>query len=180
MRKRLTCLITALAILFLPSGWAKEYWSASHEVRCKSHLQSCQLLQTVMMGSFAQFDPEDVVQRRVFSSVLSKLCQITESDLEHLENEFQEDDATVREYYYVALANCLWADMTFDRSKANQLNAAQRTILLFLDPSDQTDAEAQKKAIQEGMTQEVLVRIANMLNVSEDFIVWLIGLEENK
>ena len=83
----------------------------------------------------------------------------------------------MREYYYVALANCLWADILSDNTSANHLSAAQRVLLLFLDPTSQPDADAQIEAIRSGMNDAVLERIASTVGVSEEFAAWLIGIE---
>lgn len=175
MKYRMLRVIAALMILTLFPGLAEGYWDASHEIRCREHRLNCRLLQTVLMGSFAAFDPEDAVSGRILSAAFPQLCQITDDDIRHFSEEFSEDEAAVRAHRNEALANCLWADIVSDSAPAGHLSAAQRVLLLFLDPAGQPDAQRQMEVIRAAMTDAVRKRISDATGVPEDFILWLMG-----
>lgn len=174
MRKWLRGTAAALALVALNTGFAETDWTAAREIRCADHRQNCRLLQTVMMGSYDALSTEDALSVRVFSAVLPMLSAVTEDDFAHFAAEFGEDEQTVLDRYREALANCLWADILLSRAADGQLTAAQRVLLLFLDPESQSDAEAQMAEIRANLTDEVLSRLADATGVPADFVRWLI------
>ena len=110
--RRLALLLAALLALPWAAFAGDEYWDAyDRPVVCCEDRTGCEVLQMVMMGSFAALQPTDSLTVRVMSAALPALCDVTDADFSHFCEEFSVDEGTVRRLYYVAIANCLWADM---------------------------------------------------------------------
>ena len=174
MRRRLLALGAALALLMPAGASALEYWDAGHEIRCAGDRAGCRLLQAVMMGSFDGADPEDAVIRRVLACAYPMLCGITDEDVAHCAGEFGEAEADVRERWYVALANCLRAEIDGQGLPESRLEPARRVLLLFLE--DAPGEAAQREAIRREMTPEALALLAEASGAPEAFVAWLVGM----
>lgn len=178
MKKLLrACAMGLVAALLWGAGLA-EHWPATREIRCGEGRPGCLLLQTVMMGSFEGYEPGDFVGGRVLSAAYPRLCAITEEDIRHFTAEFGEDESAVRERWYVALGNALWADILSERMPEGGMKPAQRVLLLFLDPGSQPDAADQKAQIRAAMTDEALERIAGAAEAPIEFVRWLTGEDD--
>ena len=55
-----------------------------------------------------------------------------------------------------------------------QLSAAQRVLLLFLEPPGDAQAEAQRAQIREQIDGDVIARIADDVAVPPGFVEWLV------
>lgn len=174
MGKLLRLCAAGLALVALASCARAEYWRESRQVDCPERLPSCRLLQMVMMGSFDGYDPEDGVSGRVLSAAYPQLCEVSEADMAHFTAEFGESKDAVRENWYIALANGLWASLRAEASRSGGPDPAGRVLLLFLDPESQPDAAGQMARIRADMTEAVLARIAGAVDAPEDFVRWLI------
>ncbi|MDO4741186.1 MAG: hypothetical protein Q4A66_11000, partial [Eubacteriales bacterium] len=78
--KRILSLLLILLLALSPAR--AEYWTdlTDRPVVCCEDRPGCHVLQTVMMGSFAQFDPDDSLSVRVFSAALPRLLAVEEDD----------------------------------------------------------------------------------------------------
>ena len=136
--RRLALLLAALLALPWAALAEDEYWDAyDRPVVCCEDRTGCEVLQMVMMGSFAALQPTDSLTVRVMSAALPALCDVTDADFSHFCEEFSVDEGTVRRLYYVAMANCLWADMRISPDAGGAAGAARRVLLLFLDPDSE-------------------------------------------
>ena len=165
--------ILALVLLFAVSATG-EGWDGGREIACAEDLPGCRLLQMVMAGSFDDYDPEDAVLGRVLACVYPMLGALTEADLDHFVGEFGQDADAVRARWYGALADCLWAYLETEALPEARLSAAQRVLLLFLEPSGDARAEAQRAQIREEINGDVIARIAGDVAVPPDFVEWLV------
>ena len=123
--RRLALLLAALLALPWAALAEDEYWDAyGRPVVCCEDRTGCEVLQMVMMGSFAALQPTDSLTVRVMSAALPALCDVTDADFSHFCEEFSVDEGTVRRLYYVAMANCLWADMLISPDAGGAAGAA--------------------------------------------------------
>lgn len=174
------CLLAAL--LFLTGFACAEYWDASvpQPAVCCDDRPGCQVLQTVMMGGFADFDPEDSLNVRVLSAALPRLTAVTEDDFSHFSVNFAVDIDTVEELYFIALGNCLRSDMIVTPLCDNMDEQNARTVLgLFLDPSGENAAE-QMAAIRGNISEEVIMLLAENAAVPAGFVEYLLGEPETE
>ncbi len=111
---------------------------------------------------------------RVLACVYPMLGALTEADLDHFVGEFGQDADAVRARWYGALADCLWAYLETEALPEARLSAAQRVLLLFLEPSGDARAEAQRAQIREEINGDVIARIAGDVAVPPDFVEWLV------
>ena len=174
---RAICMALALALAsagFCAHADAPVYWQADGEMACSEDLPGCRLLQMVMSGSFDCIDPSDSVNVRVLAASWPLLRDIKADDFSHFCDEFDVDSKRLELAYRFALANCLWADILLEGGAKERLSDARRVLLLFLDPSDEPDADAQEKAIRAALTDEIVTTIAERAGAPEDFVRWLI------
>lgn len=166
----------ALALLLCAAGGARaEYWDAwaDRPVVCCEGRAGCEVLQMVMMGSFSAAEEADSLTTRVMAAALSALCEVTDADFAHFCDEFGEQETDVRALYYLAVGNCLRADMRIAPDSGGAAGAARRVLQLFLEPESEPDAEAQMEIIREGMTEDVIATMAAETGLPEDFIAYL-------
>ena len=157
-------------------------WDASREVSCADDQSSCCLLQVIMAGTFDHFDPDDMLNLRIFSAALSQVKDITPEDLEHFVGEFSVDPEEIENAYCRAFAACLYADILYRQSAAQPLTDAEQVLLLFLEPSDFSDPldpsdeekEAQKEEIRSRITDEMIALLAEKADVPEELVRRLI------
>ena len=172
--KRILCCLIVAALLMLPASAAAAVWDGGHEIGCAWNRPNCRLLQMAMTGSFDDYDPEDALTGRVYASVYPMLCKVSEEDVAHCAGEFGEDAGQIRACLYRALRSCLWAYILTEKLPSGRMTAAERVLLLFIDPSSQEDAEAQMAQIRSGMTDEVLQSIAREVGAPAAFVRWLV------
>ncbi|MBQ3423770.1 MAG: hypothetical protein IJH38_01050, partial [Clostridia bacterium] len=97
-----------------------------------------------------------------------------EADIAHTALETGLEEGVVREAWYGALKNGLWAWLLCEHVPKGGLNAERRILLLFVDPSSQADAAYQIEKIREGMTPTAAEALATASGAPEGFIHWLI------
>lgn len=173
-----------LTLLFLlPVCAHAEYWDHTvvRPVVCCDDRPGCQVLQAVMMGSFTDFDPADSLNVRVLSAALPRLTTVAEDDFAHFSDSYNVDETIIRQFYYIALGNCLWADITISplAEDADEQNA--RTVLhLFLAPAEEKDSVEQREIIRANTTQQTLEVISEKAKVPVGFVEYLMlnGNEE--
>lgn len=172
--RRLALLLAALLVLPWAALAGDEYWEAGDRpVVCCENRAGCEVLQMVMMGSFAALRPTDNLTVRVMSAALPALCDVTDADFSHFCEEFSVDEGTARRLYYVAIANCLWADIRLSPDVGGAAGAARQVLLLFLDPDSEENAEEQMKIIRAGMDEELIARMSTETGLPTDFIAYL-------
>ena len=172
--RRLGLLLATLLALSWPALAADEYWDAyDRPVVCCEDRAGCEVLQMVMMGSFAATQPADSLTTRVMSAALPALCDVTDADFSHFCEEFSVDEGTVRRLYYAAMSNCLWADIRLSPDVDGAAGAARRVLLLFLDPESEEGAEEQMAIIREGVDAALIERMSAETGLPEDFIAYL-------
>ena len=179
--RRLALLLAALLALPWAALAEDEYWDAyDRPVVCCEDRTGCEVLQMGMMGSFAALQPTDSLAVRVMSAALPALCDVTDADFSHFCEEFSVDEGTVRRLYYVAMANCLWADMRISPDVGGAAGAARRVLLLFLDPDSEENAEEQMEIIRAGMDETLIERMSAETGLPADFIAYLmLGNDEH-
>lgn len=165
--RRYVLWLLLLAVLSAFVGAGGEAWDADRAIHCRDHLPGCRLLQMVMTGSFDRLDPEDALSTRVLASAWPRLREITEADIDHFSQEFDEAPKAVRLRWYGALAACLRADI----AQAPQPAPERRVLALFLDPDGD---EAERSEIRGEMTDAILERIAGSLEAPVEFVRWVI------
>ena len=95
--RRFALLLAALLALPWAALAEDEYWDAyDRPVVCCENRTGCEVLQMVMMGSFAALQPTDSLTVRVMSAALPALCDVTDADFSHFCEEFSVDEGTVR------------------------------------------------------------------------------------
>lgn len=172
--KKITALLMLLGLM-LP--WAQaEYWDAGNTqsvVFC-NQTPGCQVLQAVMLGSFADFDPEDSLNTRVYSAALPRLIAVTKADFGHFSEHFGAEEETVRKLYYIALLNCFRSDVLINPIADTMDEQNARTVIsLFMSPSDEaTDAE--KRAIRANCSETELKLLAENAGLPLEFVRYLI------
>lgn len=169
-------LISFLISLLLCARAGAEYWdSADPRIPdCCHDRPGCQVLQTVMLGSFARFDPGDSLNVRVLSAALPRLTAVTEDDFAHFSASFGVETDVIKELYFIALANCLRSDIIVTPIADSIEEQNARTVLsLFLNP-EKPDAEILMQAISESFTEEDAQTLSRHAGVSPEFIQYLI------
>ena len=175
--------IFLMILLFLiPACAYAEYWDNTIErpVVCCDDRPGCQVLQAVMMGSFADFDPADSLNVRVLSAALPRLAAVETDDFAHFSDYYNVDEAIIRQFYYIALGNCLWADIIISPLVEDMDEQNARTVLyLFLAPADKKDSVEQREIIRANTTQQTLEVISEKAKVPVGFVEYLL-LSENE
>lgn len=174
--RRFISLIVLFA--FLCGSACAQYWESTFQrpVACCDDRPGCQVLQTVMMGSFAQFDPEDSLNVRVLSAALPRLAALTKDDFSHFCENFDVDREQLDELYFIALGNCLRSDIIVTPLTGDMDEQNARTVLkLFLVPPAGEYDVVQRKLIQENMTEEALCEIADNAGVPKQFVEYLLN-----
>lgn len=172
--RHLVCIFIAAVLALLPMHASAAVWDRERGIECTQNRPNCRLLQMAMTGSFETFDPQDALLGRVYASVYPQLCAVVEDDIAHFIQEFGEDESVVRDCLYQAMRNCLWANILTEKIPGGRMNAAERVLLLFIDPSSQEDAEVQMEKIRAALTGEALSALAAGVGAPEDFVRWLI------
>ncbi len=170
MKKRIILLLAALMLL---APVRADYWSVGHEVKCKDGYVSCQVLQMVMMGSFAELDAADSLNVRVHAASLSRLNRLTDADKEHFMAEFCVQEAELTLCLHAAIGHCLWADILLDHSHEEmprEVQAARKVALLFLQPPKSPRDVEDRAIIRSEMTDDVLAEMARLLEVDAAFL----------
>lgn len=176
MKKNLCVLAMMLAMLFVLPAHA-EYWTddAQHTVHCQEGHPGCEVLQMVMMGSFAEIDETDRLSNRVMSAALMQLSAVSQEDTEHFLNVFGVEESVLRENYYTALGNCLLADILLDPGKEGQEEQVRRVLRLFLNPEEDWNAQLQMDVIRKQTDQALIELMAKTVNLPAEFISYVIG-----
>lgn len=169
----------ALLLLFASCASA-EYWdeARSGEARCSEGRMGCQLLQMVMTGSFDCIDTKDNLNLRVLSAALAQLCLVEEADVAHFAQEEDVDKQILTTNYYIALANCLWADILVGGEEEEHTAAVRRVLLLFLNPDSEESAWDQMYLIRSKLDEELIGTMAGAAALPADFVSWLIECED--
>lgn len=172
---KLRILLILLALLLISPAQAA-YWEDSPDlpVVCREDDSGCQILQMVMRGSFDFFDPADLLSGRVLSAALDSLCVVDDEDFAHFVDMFGVEEAVIRRYYYIALANCLWADIV---TGSDPVSNEEHVLLLFLDPSTEENAQTQMDTIRSRMSDDSIDALAQAVGVPSDFVYYLIYSE---
>lgn len=169
---KLIAILLALLVLISAAAAAEQskYWEAEYApVVCEDNNSGCLVLQMVMMGSFAEFDPNDNLNIRVLSAALPLLCDVTEDDFAHFCKEFGEDSENVKTLYYEALSNCLWADILLNPADGAE-ESARTVLLLFLNPDGTVNSDEQIAFIREALDDDTIAMIADVSGLPEDFV----------
>lgn len=176
MRNRI---VAILFFLLFSSGAFAEYWDEEWDrpVHCCEGRIGCQVLQMVMMGSFDPFDLSSNLNIRVFSAAFSKLQNITQDDVSHFMEEYEVDESVLRTNYYIALGNCLWADILAGEAEDEEEEAARQVLLIFLDPSADTTSGMQIDMIRNISDETVYSEIAQCTGLPVSFVQHLIESE---
>lgn len=177
--KRL-CMISLFALFLLLAPCASaQYWdeARSDEARCSEDRAGCQLLRMVMTGSFDCIDPSDSLNLRVLSAALAQLCLVQEADVAHFAQEENADEQVLTTNYYIALANCLWADILVGGAEDEQTGAVRRVLLLFLNPESEENAWDQMYLIRSKLDDDLIHSMAEAAALPADFVSWLIESE---
>ena len=180
--KRSLLLLLVLAILAAPAcaeNAISPYWQPDpdHAITCVDDRGGCQVLQMVMTGSFDSYDPADNLSGRILSAALPMLCAVDDADFAHFVRYFDVNEGSLRRNYYIALANCLWADIDLGLDPGGNAAAARRVLKLFLDPDSETDAQAQMDTIREQINDDVIDLMAQSIGTPPDFVRYLIFAE---
>lgn len=166
-----------MALMLLGPAQARAYWEDTYDrpVVCCEGKSECLVLQMIMMGSFAQFDPEDSLNGRILSAVMPFLLEVDESDMQHFCEEFGVELEALYPFYYTAMGNSLWATILYGDDAADaETKAIHQVLMLFLDPQAAPDAQAQMDVIREEIGDELIARMAEKTGTTVDFIRYLI------
>lgn len=172
MRRYLCAICLLMVLLPLPARMAT--WAPDSGADCRENRFNCGLLQAAMEGDFDACDPEDALAGRVLSSAYPLLCAVTEDDIDHFLEEFDEDRERVIDCLYTAMRNCLRARIRFEGTVGSASESIDRVLMLFIDPDSQENAAYQAEQIRANMTDEALERLAGGVNAPRAFIEWLI------
>ena len=177
MNKRLLCILMAALFLIRPAYAG--YWESppKEHLACTQNRAGCQVLQMVMLGTFDCFDQDDGLNGRILSSALQKLNAVNEDDRAHFIDSFGTDEAVLRTNYYIALANCLWADILYGPTHNARHREITQVLLLFLDPESHENAAEQMEVIRTGISHELMTEMSETVGVPVDFIDHLIFSE---
>lgn len=177
--RKILALLAILASL-LPACALGEYWDTSvpRLSRCCER-PGCLVLRTVMMGTFDVFDEDDSLTVRVYSAALDRLTDVTEDDMVHFCESYDVDPDTLWDCYTIALRNCLRADILLMPTEDDEDAQLARTVLmLFLEPDDSAQAQAQKAAIRANMSDREIAIIAEGANLPYSFVLGLMEDDE--
>ena len=73
--------------------------------------------------------------------------------------------------WYIALGNCLWADILAEPDAGDErTQAARRVMLLFLEPANTSSAREQQATIRSRLTDEIIAEIAQAVGVTAAFV----------
>ncbi|MBQ2947735.1 MAG: hypothetical protein IJD94_02015 [Clostridia bacterium] len=174
--KRIFMLLVLLAAL--PACAGAEYWDESGQsASCREGRRGCQVLQMVMMGSFAGLDFQDGLSVRVHAAALTQLREITHEDCAHFLGEFDVDADTLRVNSYIALGNCLLADIMADPGETAHDQQVRRILRLFLAPETEIGGRDQTRLLREKIDDALIADMARTVALPEDFIRYLIASE---
>ena len=165
-------LLMLILLFLLPVCAHAEYWDTTIErpVVCCDDRPGCQVLQAVMMGSFADFDPADSLNVRVLSAALPRLAAVEQDDFMHFTENFDVSIEALREAYYIALGNCFHSDLIVNPLVDDMDEQNARTVLgLFLNPIAE-DAGEQMLAIRENCSEETILKLATHAKVPAEFV----------
>lgn len=163
-------------MFLLPICARAEYWdnSAARPVVCCDDRPGCQVLQAVMMGSFADFDSADSLNVRVFSAAMPRLAAVEQDDFMHFTENFDVSIEALREAYYIALGNCFHSDLIVNPLVDDMDEQNARTVLgLFLNPIAEAAGE-QMLAIRENCSEETILKLATHAKVPAEFVQHLL------
>lgn len=175
MKKLWLSLALSMLLLFAPAQ--AEYWgdTVGRPIVCCEDRPGCQVLQTVMMGSFAEFSVDDSLSVRVLSAAFPRLKSVTEDDFAHFTEYFDVDPENLKHCYYIALGNCLWADAIVAPDLTDEAaENARKVLLLFLNPDGEENAAAQMAAIRSNLSEEAISILAENASVPADFVRYLL------
>lgn len=174
MKKRIALLLALLLMLCGAACAERAYWpDTSAPIVCLENTRGCQILQMIMMGCFDGMDPDDSLSTRVFAAAYPDLCALTQEDFDHFLSQFDEDADFLERCYYIALANCLWADIIVSDYYGDE-RYVRRVLLLFLNPDAEQDADGQMEYIRSNTDENTIMKMAQVVGASEDFIEYLI------
>lgn len=176
MLKKILCILCALFLLTGAAFAQSPYWTddPSASSACTEGRLGCQLLQMIFYGRFSTLDMHDSLSLRVLSAVLPMMLTIEESDFEHFCSVFGAEYDTARQLYYIALGNCLWADILTLPVLDEDETAVRKVLLLFLDPQSEPDGPQQIASIRKILKDEDIVLIAAAASLPEDFVRYLL------
>lgn len=180
MNKRLFALcLSALLLLSAPALAADGYWGVSgRPLTCREQRLACSVLQTVMSGCFADFDPANNLDARVFSAALTQLKTVAADDFTHFCDEFGVSAAQLQRRYYIAMGHCLWADIIATPAKDDAAYQTRTVLYLFLHPEGHENAAEQMAAIRDMLTDELIARLAQSDDLPVDFVDYLLNAED--
>ena len=174
MIKKVLSLLCALILLTGTALCESPYWPEQQQSSaCKENRVGCQALQMVFYGRFNTIDKNDSLNLRVLSAVLPLLCNTSESDFEHFCAEFGVEYTTAERLYYIALGNCLWADILASLTLDEKEASARKVLLLFLDPTSESDGPEQIAGIRKALTDESIELIAAAASLPVNFVRYL-------
>ncbi len=149
----------------------------TEDFRCREDRAACVLLQMAMAGEFHLFDHEDMLYLRVCSASLSRLCAITQEDIRHYQEEFDQEEEDVTDAWYRAISDCLWADILYRQDCGRHIRDSERVLLLFLDPASEEGSGDQIRQIRERIGEDTITLIAEEVGVSPEYVSWLIEMK---
>lgn len=166
-----------LAFMLLGNAQASSYWEDTYDrpVVCCEGKSECLVLQMIMMGCFAQFDPEDSLNGRILSAAMPSLLEVDEREMQHFCEEFGVELEALYPFYYTAVGNCLWATILYGDDAADaEAEAIHRVLLLFLNPQAVPGAQMQMEAIRDQIGDDLIAQMAEKTGTTVDFIQYLI------
>lgn len=175
--KRIYMLALAACMLLSAASAHAEYWAGDVQrtVYCREAHPGCEVLQMVMMGSFAEVDETDRLSIRVMSAALAQLSAVTEEDVAHFHADFDVEEDVLRTNYYIALGNSLLSDILLDPGQEGQEEQVRRVLRLFLNPSAEWNAQLQMDVIRRQADQTLIDLMARTVNLPSEFIAYVIG-----
>lgn len=173
--KKICMLALAACMLFWALPAQAEYWADQHTVHCQEGYPGCEVLQMVMMGSFAEVDETDRLSNRVMSAALAQLSAVSEADMAHFLGVFDVEKNVLQENYYAALGNCLLADILLDPGQPGQEEQVRRVLRLFLRPEAEWNAQLQMDIIRNQADQTLIDLMAQTVKLPQAFIAHVIG-----
>lgn len=178
--KRICLLMLAAWMLLFAAAAHAEYWAddVQRALHCEQEHPGCEVLQMVMTGSFGRVDEGDKLSIRVMSAALAQLSAVSETDFEHFMSYADVDADVLRENYYIALGNCLLADILLDPGQEGQEEQVRRVLRLFLNPSAEWNAQLQMDVIRKQADQELIELMARTVALPPEFIAYVIGEPE--
>lgn len=173
--KRRFALLLMLALLLCAPARA-EYWAGAGDrsVFCREGRIGCQVLQTVMMGSFDTLDMDDRLSVRVFSAALGQLRGVTQADMAHFLEEFSVGEEILLENYYIALGNCLLAEILLDPGETEHDMQVRRLLRLFLAPQTEVAGKEQIALLQDKFDDALIKDMAQTVDLPGAFIEYVV------